>query len=246
MELGRCDGKTGPPDGSYALPYCCGSVCYKINDELKPGEFMTKTCIINAPNKGDMPDSTLTGTVGIGVSFDTALSGVQLVELITEEGYEIRKKAGDWNTKPKAYTYRDKNLELRVEFSDELPIIVRQDKKAYVYFTVRNIGGGYISDIENGRIYNLDDGIFYTLNGEVSYNYIEHPDFVIEQKKVNGQFIVTCDDITDMSPLGNEFPTIACELNLPEDMEYLSNHLITVKINYEYEERDDLTVKVIR
>ncbi|MCX6818390.1 MAG: hypothetical protein NT129_00120 [Candidatus Aenigmarchaeota archaeon] len=250
MDIGRCDGKIGPIDPACPEPYCCGYYCSKQKDELKPGDMMTHACKLKAPSKEDMAGESLTGGAGVKITYDTELSAVQLVELITEDGYLIRKNTGDWSTKPKSYTYRDKGIEMQVEFSDELPIVVRKDKKAYVYFSIKNIGGGFISDIVGGNIYDTENHISYKLDGfSIPIDYrgdFSYGDFSIEQTKINNKFIMTCSNINKLSQNNDEFPRIACELNLPQNMDYLSNYPVTIKVHYDYEIRKDVPIKIVR
>ncbi len=246
MDVGMCNFSlvTHRYNESYPEPYCCGYYCFKRKDELKPGDMMTHACKLKAPSKEDMAEDSLTGGAGVKITYDTELSAVQLVELITENGYLIRKNTGDWKTMPKSYTYRDKGIEMHVEFSDELPIVVRKDKKAYVYFTIKNIGGGFISDIEGSYIKDKENGIPYSMDGVSLANGIG--DFSIEQTKIDNKFIVTCSNINKLTQNNDEFPRIACELNLPQNMDYLSNYPVTIRVHYNYEIRKDVPIKIVR
>jgi len=248
MDIGRCDGLyTSSYNPTYPEPYCCGYYCFKQKDELKSGDMMTHACKLKAPSKEDMAEESLTGGAGVKISYNTELSAVQLVELITEDGYLIRKNTGEWSTKPKSYTYRDKGIEMQVEFSDELPIVVRKDKKAYVYFTIKNIGGGFISDIVGGNINDVNNARKYKLDGVSSPTLEDYfGDFSIEQTKINNKFIMTCSNINKLSQNNDEFPRIACELNLPQNMDYLSNYPVTIRVHYDYEIRKDVPIKIVR
>jgi hypothetical protein len=199
-----------------------GSVCQKTKTELEPGEFISmEACMLRAPSSDQIIASTVSTTVGINLLFNTELNAAQLVEMVTEKEYDIRVKTGEWKTKPKSYTYRDKNIELQVDFSDNLPIIVRPGKKSYVYFTVKNIGGGYISTWQSGI------------------------NIIIDQQGVTGGNIVSCNSLS-IYPKNNLYPRMACELNLPGNIEYISNQMVIIKIAYSYEKREDLAVKIVR
>ena len=74
-----------------------------------------------------------------------------IIEMITEDEYNIRERTGKLVKKPKTYSYKDNNLELQIDFSDRLPIVATGEKK-YMYLTIRNIGDGFVSDITGDDI----------------------------------------------------------------------------------------------
>jgi hypothetical protein len=176
------------------------------------------SCVLSAPNKNDIASSTVSTNVGVNVNFTTTLSAAQIIEMVNENEYDLRLKTGNWETKPKSYTYSDKNIELQVDFSDNLPIIARPEKKSYIYFTIKNTGGGLISDIKAG-------------------------DFSLTEIS---SAVVSCETIGGLSPVNNVFPRIACTLNLPSNVDYISNHMIVINLNYNYEIRKDIPIKIVR
>lgn len=193
-------------------PFTKVSACRKTVSEIKPGSFTSLECKLRAPST--IPISPLTTNFIARVKFDSKLSAVQIVEMITEDEYNIRERTGKLVKMSKTYSYRDKNLELQIDFSDELPIVVRGEK--YMYLTIRNIGNGFVSDLKEN-------------------------DITIDEEKN----VVNCVK-QRISPIEKEFPRIACELNLPEDINYLSNYLIIININYNYELRGELPIDIIR
>jgi hypothetical protein len=188
------------------------SECTKHIEELKKDEFQALTCSLAAPSNIATPE--LTTTVSARVEFRSTLSAVQLIEMITEDAYLTREMTNDIVKKPKSYSYKDSNMEMQIDFSEELPIVVRGGEK-YMYITIRNIGDGFVGDLPASEIRITDD-----------------------------QNILNC-NIEDMSPVGKEFPRIACELNMPS-VSYLSNYLVIIEIDYNYEKRAELPIKIIR
>ncbi len=186
--------------------------CTKYVEELKKDEFQALTCTLTAPSTIAMPE--LTTTVSARVEFRSTLNVVQLIEMITEDAYLTKELTNDIIKKPKSYSYRDNNMEMQIEFSEELPIVVRESEK-YMYITIRNIGDGFVDDIPAEEIRITDD-----------------------------QGILNC-EMHDLSPVGKEFPRIACGLNMPS-VSYLSNYLVIIEIDYNYERRADLPIKIIR
>jgi hypothetical protein len=196
-------------------PFTKINECKKEVTEIKPDSFSSLKCELKAPS--NIPTSPFTTTVSARVQFEAKLSAAQLIEMITEDEYNMRENTGKLVKMPKTYSYKDNNIELQIDFSDELPIVVR-DKKVYMYLTIRNIGGGFVSDLEENDITTEE----------------------IEPKNV-----VNCVK-QRLSPIGKEFPRIACELNLPEGMEYMGNYVVIVDVNYDYEIRKDLSIDIVR
>ena len=188
------------------------SECTKTVAELEKDEFQAMTCALTAPTTIAAPE--LTTTVTGSVKFESTLSVVQLIEMITEDAYLTRELTNDIVKKPKSYSYKDSNMEMLIEFSEELPIVVRESDR-YMYISIKNIGDGFVSEIPAEAITITDD-----------------------------QNILNC-NIGDMSPVGKDFPRIACELNTPS-VSYLINYLIIIEIDYSYEKRLDLPIKIIR
>jgi hypothetical protein len=196
-------------------PFTKASDCIKTVSEIKKGSFDSLECRLRAPSA--IPNSPLTTTLVSRVRFASNLNKTQLVEMITEDEYNILKSTDKLIKKPKTYSYKDNNIELQIDFSDELPIVARGEKK-YMYLTVRNIGNGFVSNLD------VDD---------ISVTEPEEKNVVncIKQK---------------LSPIGKEFPRIACELNLPEGVDYLNNHVIILNIDYNYDLRTELPIDIIR
>jgi len=189
------------------------SDCEKEVDKIEPVSFDSLECVLRAPET--IPTSPMTTTINARVQFDSKLSAVQVIEMITEDEYNIRERTGKLVKKPKTYSYKDNNLELQIDFSNRLPIVARGEKK-YMYLTIRNIGNGFVSDIKEGDIEIRQDGD-----------------------------VVNCVE-QDIAPIGKEFPRIACELNMPEDINYLNNYVVILDIDYHYELREELLIDIIR
>ena len=51
---------------------------------------------------------------------------------------------------------------------------------------------------------------------------------------------------TPLEPIGRQFPRLACEILMPDDLEYLANYDITLYLDYDYEIRDKITVNIMR
>lgn len=195
-----------------------GPACAKRIDVIEPGEITsTGLCQLKAPDIEDIKSSTMPTSIGVSAKFSGMLTAVPLIEMITESEYRNMVMTGEWETKSGSYTYSDGNIELQVDFSDKLPIVVRPDKKAYIYFTIKKLGNGYISNMNDGRI-SIEDS----------------------------QAIVRCSPIGELVPEGDTFPRIACELVLPTGIEYLSSYRITLSIYYDYEIRKELQIKIVR
>lgn len=201
--------------------------CHKTYDDFAPGQFDTFLCKLRAPY---IEQQALQTDVHVRATFDTELSVVQLIEMMSVDEYERRTASGKFTPKPQTYSYQDKYVELQIEFSEQLPVVVRQGKKYFAYFTITNIGNGFIGPVEPGDF------------------YIEQPGNILKCKQE--QFfeeggITNLLDKT-IEPVGRKFPRIACEILMPGDIEYLANYDITVRIRYNYEIRDKISVNIRR
>ena len=148
----------------------------------------------------------------------------QILKVISQDEYNLRKNTGSLVTEPKSYSYRDKNIQLDVEFSEELPIIDK-GKTEYIHFTIKNIGEGFLELLEAGDI---------EIKTTTDY-----------------EGLLDCDIPARITPIGKEFPRISCGINIdiinPEGyVNYLSNHLVSIDIDYDYEIRKSIPVTVIR
>ncbi|MCX6815564.1 MAG: hypothetical protein NT120_01800 [Candidatus Aenigmarchaeota archaeon] len=204
--------------------------CGKHIDEMLPNQFQSFACIFQAPSKIELPQNSLENDINAKVEYKTDFSAVQLIELMTDQEYLRRTATNTFQQKSKSYSYHDRNVEIDVDFSDNLPIVKRSgDQKDYfVYITIKNIGNGFIKEITRN-------------------------DFNIVQAKAGGvniEDIVSCpfrdQQNWKLEPLGKEFPRIACQLNLPEGLNVIENYGMLITLNYNYETRDKATITVVR
>jgi len=204
----------------YAEIFDTGSLsgsCEPLYENIMmPGQAKTLTCTLMAPLNinGNIEITGITSSTRFNKDFDI----VQLIELVSENYYNIH--LGEIKTKPKSYVYRDKNIEVDIEFSDNLPIVIRPEKKAFMYITIKNIGNGFLSDISKES-------------------------FSITPVKENQPQILDC-KFPDIIPTGRQLPRIACELYMPEGVDYIYNYDIAFSFNYQYEVRDQITVNIMK
>ena len=187
-------------------------------DDLLPQQAYSFECDMSA-KQIDQP--YMSSDIFVSVSFKKILGFTQTIEMMTEQEYERQRLAGKIRSAPGSYSYRDNNIEALVDFSDELPLIKREYfgeiKKEYMYIKIRNIGNGFLGDLTKESI-------------------------VIEQKGS----AVKCAIPEKMSPIGNEFQRIACEIDLPPNVEYISNYDARISVVYSYDVRKTTSVKVVR
>jgi len=202
-------------------------VCQKEYNNFAPSQFDTFSCKLHSPVI-ELP--SLRSDIYVKATFDTEFAVVQVMEMMTLDEYIRKTASGKFVPRPESYSYRDKYVELQLEFSEQLPIVVRENKKYFVYFTVRNIGNGFIGNI-------LSDDFYIEQQG----NIIQcNPDSGIDA----GGITYLIDN--ELEPIGNKFPRVACEVLLPDDVNYLINYDFTVRLRYGYEIRDKTTINIIR
>ena len=209
--------------------FTVGEICdTEITDEnfpeIEPEEAATGYCVLTAPSSSMLTQPETSNTIKARISFNTSLFTTQIMKVISQDEYNLRKNTGSLVIEPKTYTYRDKNVELTVEFTEELPIIDKGETE-YVHFTIRNIGEGFL------ELINRED---------------------IEIKLTDSESdILECDIPPAMTPIGKEFPKISCSIDVdkinPDGyVNYLSNYIINIDIDYIYEIRKSIPVTIVR
>jgi hypothetical protein len=200
-----------------------GTECKQNIDMMRPDEFKTFVCVFRAPPKESILQNEASTSVNALVRYTTDLAVVQLVEMMTEDEYLTRKDSGRLQEKPASYSYKDKNVEILVEFSDKLPIIVRplDQRDYYIYFTIKNIGNGLIQDIGSN-------------------------DFLVLPVNRDAPNILECENTGQLHLEGKEFPRIACKLVMPGGVKVVENYGLLLMLKYKYEVRESAAVKVIR
>jgi len=202
-------------------------ICQKLYKDLKPGQFDTFSCMLYTP-RIELPN--LQTDVSVKADFSTEFSVVQVAELMSLNEYTNRMSSGKFSPKPQSYSYRDKYVELQVDFSENLPVIVRPGKKYFVYFTIRNIGNGFISSIAPEDFYFEQQSDIIKCNAAANAG-------------ANG---ITYLINTALEPVGKEFPRLACEIALPPGINYIANYDMIIHLKYGYEIRDKITVNIVR
>ncbi len=217
-ECGSAPCKSGSDLGACAgigASYCCAKEpsCKKYIPEMKPDAFDMFSCEFWSPK--EIGSQSVTTTLFARAKFKTSLFATQMLKIISQKEFDLRKKTGRPVEEPSSYSYRDDNLELSVDFSDSLPLIDAAGKKAYVSFALRNIGSGFIEKISKGDI-----------------------------KMTSPDGILSCPDIKDLFVSGTQFPRFACEISLPGGITFLSDRAINIDIAYSYEVRNSIDVEV--
>jgi len=213
----RCD-ICGCSSGDCLSTGDCGKLnpCSKFLTDMDVGDVQTLECQLKAKLVPYTPYQT---KVSARVRYETNLSVVQTIDMMTESWYQSHELAGTLQRRPKSYSYNDKNLQLDLEFSDEMPIIKRSGKESFVTFKLRNIGNGFIFGIRSA-------------------------DLKIIQ---NQEILKSCKiDSCGLIPIGKDFPAFTCELSFPENINYLNNYIIIINIKYAYEVREEIPIEIIR
>ncbi|MFH0949297.1 MAG: hypothetical protein V1802_02310 [Candidatus Aenigmatarchaeota archaeon] len=184
--------------------------------EMKPGELKSMICELVAPQK--IEQNSITSEIQTKASFDATLSAIQTVEIISENEYN--RRIGKIQTKPKSYSYSDSNIALDVEFSDGLPLVVR-NRETYIYLTIKNIGNGFV-----GPIKNTDLGIRDNSN------------------------IIECESFDELNAIEKKFSRITCKLNLDRaSISAISPYVtysVAIDLDYSYQVREKANVEIVR
>lgn len=194
--------------------------CIKFFDHLLPYEFQTISCQLAAP-KIEQPVTT---QVNARVFFNSTFSASQIFEVMDENEYQRRVSSGTFHSSPQNYIYSDRSVQVQVEFSEPPPLVVLPEKKYFVYFTISNIGDGFVNDIKPG-------------------------DFIARDASTSS--ILECPPFATLSPNGKIFPRIACEIKIPSGYfgareSKFRNVDLRMQLSYTYELRDRLEISIIR
>ncbi len=108
-------------------------------DEMRPNQTYTIKCDLAGPKV----ESSSIQQVSVKTSFTTDMNFIQSYQMATEDAYKRESARGSLKYMPKSYSYRDSYIESNIEFSEDLPIVIR-DKKNYMYIKITNIGPGTV------------------------------------------------------------------------------------------------------
>ncbi|MBI2578624.1 MAG: hypothetical protein HYW26_02845 [Candidatus Aenigmarchaeota archaeon] len=186
--------------------------CRQSVSEMKPNQSFTVKCMLRA--RTEITSSEVSNDVHARAKFSAVLSILQPVDFISSDWYERQRLLG-LQLKPRKFAYADQNLQATVEFSDNMPFVVREGKKYYMYITVENVGGGIMSQIEPPKI-----------------EYVDKSARIARECVFEKLLIV-----------GKKFPRIACEITPPETDTQKTVDLI-LNIGYNYDIRDSVVVKI--
>jgi len=156
-------------------------------------------------------------TVWARARYKSSLAAVQTFDIISQTESEIRKKTGKFQEGQKSFSFKDNNLELIMELSNA-PLVDLSGKKEFVTFTIKNIGNGFIEKLSTS-------------------------DIKITSSKEG--LLGSC-PTGDIFIVGREFPRFSCALNLKGDVVSFITAQISININYDYEIRSSVDVRIIK
>jgi len=154
--------------------------CSQTSNEIRPGSLSTLQCTLRAPDSITGP--VFRNNVHVRATYDSTVSGIAIIEAMTEDEYNRLKDAGKLRQLPLYYSFSDRNLKVEAEF-DENPYVFVAGRKYYMKIKITNIGNGFAEQITFDKSTNIADRLG----------------------------IVNCGAVT-LRPVGKEFPTITCEL----------------------------------
>jgi len=193
-------------------------VCEKTYDYLRPGEFVTFNCLLKAPEiEGNKQ-------IRARVFYNSKISAVKTVEMISNEEYERRSNLGTLQLSPKEYSFDDGNIRLDIVFSRNLPLITNVGREEYVYLTFSNSGNGFVDSISYE---DLDVGI------------LQHNEII----SIKDQCDINENEEIDI--IGKTFPKITCKLPLDETGKPMSSYDLVIELRYNYEVRKSVDIRII-
>jgi len=212
------------------LLFADGSSCAQsgVFGTLQSQEFRTFSCDLKS---NQINQDRLSTTINAKANFTTTFSAVQQMGLITEEEYNNRLATSGVQQQPTSYVYGDRNIQLQVDFSDTLPIVVKDNRKVYVKFTLRNIGNGFVNSIGTNDIQILQKPSLDTAQeGNVLQSADGRP----------------CHLVDALYPIGNTFPSFSCQVVMPSGINPIASYDFIINVKYTYEIRAQTQVDIVR
>lgn len=185
--------------------------CRKEVAELRPSQLETLQCELTAPAQL-LADQQ----VFARVTYATSLHATQVVRVMSPQQYDLEQKKGTLSFDAKRASFRDKNMEVTLEFSREPPLLPLPENRI-VTVSIRNIGTGLV-------------------------NRLGAADIRIRSDLFAGGSCAA----KELAPVGKDFPRISCEIAFPPDINFISDRVISIDIAYQYEVREHITVPVAK
>src|SRR3989344_1969350 len=121
--------------------------CSRTIAELKPDGIASMQCTLQAPEDTKKFEEE----VNAKASFSSVLPFTAEISAITQQEYDLLKKTGNLQSQGRVFSSRDKNLEIRLELSEESPII-KSNEERFATIKIRNIGSGFVGPISREDI----------------------------------------------------------------------------------------------
>lgn len=198
--------------------------CKAQYNQFLPKEIKTTHCKLIAPSFEKLSKPTTDTVIDYKVGLRKQFSAPIQFEIMSIEEYDKELYAGTLSYGSKSQSFSDPNININIEFSKQSPFIARDGEKAFMYIYVSSTGNGFLNDIDK-------------TNFQLSVN--------------NGadDSILNCDfpnQATKLTSIKGKFPPITCEINIPNQKNYLRSFIIIIKYNYDYEVRGSIPITIIR
>lgn len=155
----------GSDDYVSMSSYAGFAACSHGNPTLRPGGFDSYSCKIQAPPS--IVDKSETNILRTRATFETKFSTSAIASIVSESEYQRMKATNSLSSSPRSFSSDDGNIRVDVEFSEDMPIVDRPNKDAYMYVTITNIGNGYLDQIRP------QDIVIYDTSSDSPYGAIQ-------------------------------------------------------------------------
>ena len=122
-------------------------ICSRTIAELPIDGIVSMQCTLQAP----ADTKKFEEEVNAKASFSSVLPFTAEISAITQQEYDLLKKTGNLQSQGRVFSSRDKNLEIRLELSEESPII-KSNEERFATIKIKNIGSGFVSSISRDDI----------------------------------------------------------------------------------------------
>ena len=121
--------------------------CSRTIPELSPDGIVSMQCSLSAPEDTKKFEEV----VNAKASFSSILPFTAKISVITQQEYDLLKKTGNLEKGGRVFSSKDKNLEVRVELSEEAPLI-KSSEERFATIKITNIGSGFVGPISRDDI----------------------------------------------------------------------------------------------
>ncbi len=198
-----------------------GEPCNFAVGTLEKYERRNYICQLKSPPPEEIPKPYIRNSVLASVKYTAEMDVTKDFEVISFDEYEKRRLTGRLDSQPQSAVFSDGNIQATVEFSDGIPVVRSPGKDVFLYINIKNVGSGFVDPL-----------------GPESIRFSEETSPLLDS--------TGCLEVLKggLPPYNNEFPRIACRLNMNVFQGDADARRIVMSVSYGYEKRAETEVEI--